>query len=357
MRILSLALGCACLALACGSRTASELENESAPCLARPASLDGQPVAWHQGNANDAAELDRWCRAVGLPILVASPAVPRPTSPPPLDELVIVTWNAHLAEGRLEELVRALRSGALTSGRAVTHFVLLIQEAYRRGAGVPAFPDNARTAFGIVPRDPHGSDAHATAQSLGLSMWYVPSMRNGSEMSEDRGSAIFSTEPLLDLRALELPFARQRRVTVGAAIDVRTKRGVERLLLLSAHLEPVSSPKTLWIFQNPRTGQVRAILGLLATPPFNAPAGTAGVVLGGDFNTVRGGDGESAYDLARQWSTSLGSEDRRRTHLMGRLDYLFFRLTNGWQAGARRLDERFGSDHYPVLGQFVASPP
>ena len=182
-------------------------------------------------------------------------------------------------------------------------------------------------------------------------------MRNGREMSEDRGSAIFSTEPLLDLRALELPLARQRRVTVGAAIDVRTKRGVERLLLLSAHLEPVSSPQTLWIFQNPRSGQVRAILELLATPPFNSPAGTAGVVLGGDFNTVRGGDGESAYDLARKWSTSLISEDRRRTHMMGRLDYLFFRLANGWQGRARRLDERFGSDHYPVLGQLVASPP
>lgn len=154
MRTFSLALACACLALSCGSRAASELENENAPCLARPALLDGQPVSWHQGSASDAAELDRWCRAVGPPILVASPAVPRPISPPSLDELAVVTWNAHLAEGRLEELVRSLRSGALTSGRAVSHFVMLIQETYRRGADVPAFPDNTRTAFGVLPRDP-----------------------------------------------------------------------------------------------------------------------------------------------------------------------------------------------------------
>jgi len=353
MRPFSLALACACLAVSCADRTAAELENASAPCLVRPALVDGQAVAWHQGNADDAVELDRWCRAVGPPILVASPAVPNPTSPPPLEELVVVTWNAHLGEGRLEQLVGALRSGALTSGRAVNHFVVLIQETYRRGADVPAFPLDARTAFGIVPRDPYGPDARASASTLGLSVWYVPSMRNGSEMREDRGSAIFSTEPLLAPRALELPLARQRRVTVGATIDVRTKQGIEKLSLLSAHLEPVSSPRTLWMFQNPRSGQVRSILALLASPPFTATAGMAGVVLGGDFNTIRGGDVEDAYGLARQWSQSLASEDRRRTHLMGRLDYLFFRMADGWQARARRLDDRFGSDHYPVLGQFT----
>jgi endonuclease/exonuclease/phosphatase (EEP) superfamily protein YafD len=36
--------------------------------------------------------------------------------------------------------------------------------------------------------------------------------------------------------------------------------------------------------------------------------------------------------------------------MMGRLDYLFFNLADGWSASTRRLDERFGSDHYPVLG-------
>jgi endonuclease/exonuclease/phosphatase (EEP) superfamily protein YafD len=37
---------------------------------------------------------------------------------------------------------------------------------------------------------------------------------------------------------------------------------------------------------------------------------------------------------------------------MGRLDYLFFRLSDGWHGSTIRLDDRFGSDHYPVLGRF-----
>jgi endonuclease/exonuclease/phosphatase family metal-dependent hydrolase len=309
---------------------------------------------WHQGSPRDAKQLERWCRAVGPPILRTRPDSPLPSSPPSIEDLVVVTWNAHLAEGRLPDLVKSLRAGELTAGRTVNHFVILIQEAYRRGADVPEFPNDARTAFGIVPRDPNGPDALRTAEALGLAMWYVPSMRNGREMREDRGSAIVTTEPLLDPRALELPLARQRRVAVSAAIEVRTRRGAERLVLLSAHFEPVSSPESLWVFRNPRPGQARSLLELLAMPAFSAGA-NAGVVVGGDFNTIRGGDGESAYALVRNWSTSLRSEDRRRTHLMGRLDYLFFRLADGWTAQTQRLDERFGSDHYPVIGRFVAS--
>jgi endonuclease/exonuclease/phosphatase family metal-dependent hydrolase len=354
MRHYSLAIAFACVTLSCGGRTPADFEQAGAPCLARPAQLDGQPVTWLQGSPNDAVQLDRWCRAVGPPILVPRPVLPA-GSPPALEELVVVTWNAHMAEGRLPDLVRELRSGALTDGKPASRFVLLMQEAYRRSAGVPPFPDDARTAFGIVPRDPNRPDAIAEAVSLGLSVWYVPSMRNGREMREDRGNAIVSTEPLLDPRALELPLARQRRVVAGATVAVRTRRGDEQLQVWSAHLEPVSSPETLWLFHNPRHGQVRAILSVLAMPAVAGSAPPAGVVLGGDFNTIRSGDDESAYALAREWSTSLADEDRRRTHLMGRLDYLFFRLADGWQARARRADERFGSDHYPVTGQFIPS--
>ena len=262
----------------------------------------------------------------------------------------MVSWNAHLAEGELVDLVGKLRSGALTGGRPVAHFVLLVQELYRRG-DVPAFDRRDRSAHAIRPRDPESRDIDDHAASLGLSILYVPSMRNGPELSEDRGNAIISTEPLLDPFALELPLARQRRVALGAAVQVRTSEGTKRLELMDAHLEPVSSPKTLWVFKNPRAGQVRAILDVLNAPRYANDA-VAGVVLGGDFNTVRAGAGEDAYHLARAWSNSLAREDARNTHLMGRLDYLFFRLADGWTASTARLDERFGSDHYPVLGTF-----
>ena len=163
MRHLSLALACAWLAISCSIPAAAELEFRESRCPARLATLENQTVAWHQASAGDAAELDRWCRAVGPPILIARSDAGLATSPPLLDELVVVTWNAHLAEGRLAELVGGLRSGAFTSGRAVNHFVVLIQETYRRGAEVPAFPDEARTAFGILPRDPYVPDARASA--------------------------------------------------------------------------------------------------------------------------------------------------------------------------------------------------
>lgn len=170
MRHLSLALACAWLVISGRVPAAAELELLESRCPARLAQLENQAVTWHQGSAGDGAELDRWCRAVGPPILIARPAAALTTSPPLLDELVMVTWNAHLAEGRLAELVGGLRSGAFTSGRAVNHFVVLVQETYRRGAAVPAFPDEARTAFGIVSRDPYVPDARASAVALGLSV-------------------------------------------------------------------------------------------------------------------------------------------------------------------------------------------
>lgn len=306
-------------------------------------------MSWRVAEPSDAPELDRWCRAVGVPV-VMNAAVH--AEPPALDEFVTLSWNAHLAEGRLSDLIAALRAGDFTNGRPVRRFALLVQELYRRGDAVPEFNDGDRSAFAIAARDPDAADVEDYARSLGLSFLYVPSMRNGAGLREDRGNAIISTEPLLDPLALELPLARQRRVAIAAAVNVRTADGVKRLELVDAHLEPLSSPRTLWIFKNPRGRQVRAILDLLETPRFAGNA-VAGVVLGGDFNMVTGGDREEAYQHARAWSTSLRHEDTRRTHMMGRIDYLFFRLPHGWHGSTQRLDERFGSDHHPVMGRFA----
>lgn len=305
-------------------------------------------VSWRIAEPTDAPELARWCRAVGVPVITNATAA----DAPPLDEFVTLSWNAHLAEGRLSDLISALKAGEFTNGRPVRHFALLIQELYRRSDTVPKFDAGDRSAFAIAARDPDAADVEDYAHSLGLSFLYVPSMRNGARLREDRGNAIISTEPLLDPLALELPLERQRRVAVAAAVKVRTPDGVKRLELVDAHLEPLSSPRTLWIFKNPRGRQVRAILDLLETPRF-AGTGVAGIVLGGDFNMVKGGDREEAYQHARAWSTSLRHEDTRRTHMMGRIDYLFFRLPNGWHGTTQRLDERFGSDHHPILGTFA----
>jgi endonuclease/exonuclease/phosphatase family metal-dependent hydrolase len=323
------------------------------PCAARAAKVNDVTVHWFETPQDDAAELEQWCHGVGVPV-VSVPATASTTAPP-LDELVVVSWNAHLAEGRLTELIDDLRSGRLTNGHPVAHFVLLLQELYRRGSDVPDFSASARSAYAITARDPDSPDAREYAERLGVSLAYVPSMRNGAQMKEDRGNAIISSEPLHDLFAVELPFERQRRVAVGAAIAVQTPRGVERLQVVDTHLEPLASPANLWILRNPRRRQVTALLDLLQQPRFQHDA--VGTVIGGDFNTVQGGAREEAYRRVRSWATSLGNEDRRSTHMLGRLDYIFGRLTPGWQVDTMRIEEKYGSDHHPVLARFHRRAP
>jgi hypothetical protein len=284
---------------------------------------------------------------------VSSPRSGIDETPEP-DDLVVLTWNAHMFEGDLKGLIADLRAGRLTGGQPVKHFVLLLQELYRRGSAVPPFPADGRSAFAITGRNERGSDAHDHATALGLSMLYVPSMRNGARTFEDRGNAIVSTEPLHAPFAVELPLERQRRVAVGAGIDVRAPNGLDRVDVLSAHLEPLSSPASLWIFKSPRPRQVVALLHALRTAPPPEGWRSSGSVLGGDFNTIQAGADEEAYSIARAWSRSLLGEDPRRTHLMGRLDFLFFRLKDGWTAGTARVEDKYGSDHHPVIGRLAS---
>lgn len=335
---------CALILLAA---TSSADSHASAPdpattCAARSV------VHWIRGPREDVAKLDEWCRGVGAPLYQPTPA--SADTPPALDDVAIVTWNAHLAEGRLETLISELRRGAFTEGEPVAHFVLLVQELFRRD-DVPAFGVNARSARAIRARDHDAPDARDYAERLGLSMLYVPSMRNGGDLREDRGNAILSTEPLSQPTAFELPIERQRRVAVAAAIDVMNGRRRSTLRVVNVHLEPLSAPQSLWVFRNPRRRQMAALLHLMRASRFEDDVAWVGTVVGGDLNTVKNGADESVYRHARAWSTGLVREDRRATHFLGRLDYLFFRLASGLEAGTRRIDEQFGSDHYPVFGR------
>jgi len=324
----------------------------AATCTARAGRVGAATITWHPGPREDMLPLEQWCRGVGPPLVAPASNGGGGHVPPSLQDLVVVTWNAHLAEGRLADLVGDLRRGRFTGGRPVAHFVLLLQELFRRGDDVPPLAPDARSAFAIAPRDARAPDARDYATSLGLAMLYVPSMRNGAGSLEDRGNAIVSSEPLLDALALELPFERQRRVAVGAAIGVRTARGTERLQLLNAHLEPLSSPSSLWLFRNPRRRQMSAILDLVRSSRFDDEATSVGAIVGGDFNTIQGGAGEDAYRDAHAWTRGLVAEDQRSTHFMGRLDYLLVRLSSDWAANTIRVDDKYGSDHHPVLGRF-----
>jgi endonuclease/exonuclease/phosphatase family metal-dependent hydrolase len=318
-----------------------------------PAAADREAVRWYQvDDPHERGELLRWCAAVGPPVIVAGP----PASGP-VDSLAVVCWNTHVGGGSLGYFIRQLRAGELTGGRPVKDFVVLMQEAFREGAEVPArLSDGARYAGEIFPERELGTrrDVRRVATEEGLHAFYVPSMRNGDDEDppEDRGNAILSTLPMAEYRAWELPIERQRRVTIGASVQGRTSDGrAWRLSMIDVHLDNRSGIRSLVrSFTRVRLEQTRFLLDSL-------PAGGA-AVLGGDLNTWLGEKDEPAVRLIRQAFPIPEVMPSLDTYEMGafldrQTDFLFFRLPDGWRARYRRIDDTYGSDHYPLLGWVV----
>ena len=264
------------------------------------------------------------CRDVGPAVVVQPP--PDDRRP---DSLAIVTWNLHIGAADLSGFVGDLRAGRLTDGHPVRDFVVLTQEA-RRGAP---------------------PDIMAEARALGLGVYYVPSMRNGPGRpgADDRGNAILSTVPLLDLEAVELPLERQRRVAILAT--VRLGAGGAPLRLANVHLEPRSG----WLVPDRRStgiGRRNQMTALLQTVPLGES-----VVLAGDLNTWTYEAAEPVIaelvETHRFTFTPLPPDEPTLVALFGlytrQLDYVFFRLPEGWSGRSRRIADRYGSDHYPLL--------
>jgi endonuclease/exonuclease/phosphatase family metal-dependent hydrolase len=308
-------------------------------------------------------ELDRslnhtWCAAVGGPVVLA-PSVGRSVeSDVGVDDLVLVSWNVHVGGGSLNHFITDLRSGGIT-GRPEPHFVLMVQEAYREGGTIPGVvPRGARKARVLVkePEDDRRRDIVSVAESHGLSLVYVPSMRNGRG-PEDRGNAILSTLPLRDPLAVELPFELQRRVAVSARLEGTGSDGEPwSLRVVSTHLAHRSTLTRLG--ESLGEGRLRQAMGLLEALPAEEPT-----LLGGDFNTWWGGPDEPAVQLIqREFAEPFRRPEQqtyRTEYPLGSavLDYMFFRIPEPWQAAYRRMDATFGSDHYPLLGRLRFSTP
>jgi endonuclease/exonuclease/phosphatase family metal-dependent hydrolase len=288
--------------------------------------------------AGDRAKLDDWCRSVGPAVVVSSPAEPEPD----VDSsgLVVISWNINVGAGDVAALVTSLRNGTLT-GQPVNRFVLLLQEAFRASELVPNGQlQDAESAGAIRPRVTGRDriDIVSVAANLGLALYYVPSMRNGApdRTNEDRGNAILSTEPLSDLAAIELPFERQRRVAIEAAVASQGSM----LRLTNVHLDNRAPARRLWLFAI--ATRLRQARGLLRDMTPTGPA-----VLGGDFNTWYGFHDPVFAEVAESLAPAA-TVDRRPTFGVMRLDHLFFRLPDGWRASTTRLDV-FGSDHHPLM--------
>src|SRR5262249_3220236 len=269
------------------------------------------------------------------------------------------------------------------TGAPVTTFVLLLQEAFRAGPEVPMSRD-ARWAGAELRPGPHGVrlDVTVAARQLGLSLVYVPSMRNGAPgvTSEDRGNAVLSTQPIHDVTAIELPLERQRRVAILAAIPLKTDVGTSTTVrVVSTHFTNMVGHHLWLLSEFGRLRQARALSKVLPTE------GT--LVIGGGFNPGVGRF-DAAYpqpprparpaqtqdrppplgpvrldppplplpprpatasrQLAR-YARRAQTEDRRPTFGPMRLDPLLFRLPDGWKTTTRRANQKYGSDHYPLV--------
>jgi endonuclease/exonuclease/phosphatase family metal-dependent hydrolase len=319
--------------------------------LASSGELPQYAVRWHeQIETGSRRTLDAWCRGVGPVVYDSHPNGWHSSADAGISPIAVVSWNVNVGAGDLPEFVSDLRAGELSDGRPVEHFVLLLQEALRTGDAVPPRGPSQAGARRLL-RGPPRVDIVRFARESGLSLLYVPSMRNGLDAdapaAEDRGNAILSTLPLLAPGALELPFARQRRVAALATLGGLS--GTAPLGVVSVHLDPFVGANRLWIFgvAGARGRQARAVASIL--PPHGP------VVIGGDFNTWLGTSEPALREMTRV--SGQPAQSREGTYATGAvLDYLFFRTPAAWSATYERGDMTFGSDHYPLVGWISPAP-
>jgi len=295
------------------------------------------------------------CRTVGPPVVIHLPGAPFRTLTQQ-DSLAIFSWNMDVGAGDLlsflHEEVGLTCAGAETQASATfPHFVVLLQEAFRRSADLPPLNDSRLAARKSV-HDPHPDgdpDLLEIARVCGLAALYVASGRNGAdapgEKLLDKGNAILSTLPISDFLAVENPFETERKVAVGASIHTPDSA---RLRLISAHLEVASTfHRALLTGNQTRPRQAAGLIEALAA--IEEDTGSAPpTVVGGDFNTWSGG--ESTLKMMGDAFPESPSWDGHTTRGLFPTDHIFFR--RGREVGSKLvsgsyswIEKRYDSDH------------
>jgi endonuclease/exonuclease/phosphatase family metal-dependent hydrolase len=289
------------------------------------------PIRWVDLSAEDHREhLDSWCRSVGGPLVTLTPA----HQSGDVRRLLILSWNIHVGSGQVQRLVEMLRD-ARDADRDDTGVVLLLQEAFRGGNDVPeSFPRLLKVPGRIAPKRSTPAIGELAA-ALGMSVAYVPSMRNGPGVlpseREDRGSAILSTEPLSDVTAIELPMLKQRRIVVMATVQPRGD-DARPVRVMATHLDTLG----------PRGKQAKALAAYIATLPE-----TPDIVMGGDLNSLWGMRDTTVSTL--RTVMNMEACGTGATHLLGRFDYIFSTFGEGPRRHCETLNEKYSSDHRPLL--------
>ncbi len=275
-----------------------------------------QTAEWSQlGGEGSSLPFRLWLTALVCSLQFASfisstACARRPSSPAPAFEaappdLLVLTWNVHAGAGDLDRLLGDLRRGKITRTAPLNAFVLLLQEA--------------------------GTDVLEMAQKEGLASYF-------EAVHPGRGNAIVSTQPLIEPRTIELPRERQRRVAVAATIVV----GDTPLAVASAHFENRVSWWRGGLFsEGARFRQAEALIAALSP---DKPA-----IVGGDFNAWLGRNEPAWRALAARFPDGPPplANPTFRDRLF--LDEVFFDLPDGWAAERLVVEDRYGSDHHPVV--------
>lgn len=294
---------------------------------------------WH-GNVGDAIALD-----------LAGPLVRG------VKGIDVVSWNVAIGRGRLEEVVNKLKAGEFDGEvrRISRPLVVLVQEAYRADNTVPERALTRHTG-GKSPKQ-FRYDIVEMAHTLGMSLRYAPSMRNGVHRS-DRGNAILSTVGVAHARAFPLPHVRQRRVAVAAELQ-----GLPWLTFVTAHLDTRGRTQG-------RSG--RMVQASELGRHLDSEWGTAQtIVLAADLNSYLGAREPMFRGLAEAGFRRVAHSGRSRHTFHARglrmlLDHVLVRNAAESITGIRvvRLDQSagdrdryiFGSDHHPLLARVEFAP-
>src|SRR5262245_53064774 len=143
----------------------------------RPAT-GATPVHWlAPDDAGEGVVLERWRGSVGPPLFSPGPGHAAIAGS---GALTLVSWNTALGAGDVARLF-----ADMNRQRPDVPIVLLLQEVYRAGPEVPALLSK-EGAFASRLRglrsDGKRDEVEAIAAALQMSVYYVPSMRNGSPL-------------------------------------------------------------------------------------------------------------------------------------------------------------------------------